>query len=102
MQFNPDKTKQHVQVVFLQTWVKPAHPPLYFNENQAVIKQDQKHFGSIFYAGLTFYSRVREKIISARRGIDDCAKRAASSLGKSLPWSFATLTLLSSNMKSSD
>ena len=69
MQFNPDKTKQAVKVIFSQKRIKPTHPPLYFNENQAVIKKEQKHFGFIFDSGLTFYSHLREKIISARRGI---------------------------------
>ena len=40
MQFNPDKTKQAVQVIFSQKRIKPTHPPLYFNENQVVIKKD--------------------------------------------------------------
>ena len=69
MQFNPYKTKQAVQIIFLQKRIKPTHPPLYFNENQAVIKQEQKHFSLILDSGLTFYSHMREKIISARRGI---------------------------------
>ena len=69
MQFNPDKTKQAVQVIFSQKRIKPAHPLLYFNENQVVTKQKQKHLGLILDSGLTFHSHVREKIISARRGI---------------------------------
>ena len=40
LQFNPDKTKQVEQVNFSQRWIKPTHPPLYFNENQVVIKQE--------------------------------------------------------------
>ena len=69
MQFNPDKTKQAVQVTFSQNWIKPSHPPLYFNETQVVIKQEQKHLGLILDSGLTFHSHAREKIMSARRGI---------------------------------
>ena len=69
MQFNPDKIKQAVQVIFSQKRIKPAHPLLYFNENQVVSKQEQKHLGLILDSGLTFHSHVREKIISARSGI---------------------------------
>ena len=69
MQFNPDKTKRAVQLMFSQKRIKPAHPPLYFNENQVVIKQEQKHLGLILDSGLTFHSHLREKVISARRGI---------------------------------
>ena len=42
MQFNPDRTKQAVQVTFSQKRIKTTHPPLYFNETQVVIKQEKK------------------------------------------------------------
>ena len=69
MQFNPHNTKQAVHVTFSQKRIKRTHPPLYFNEAQVLIKQKQKHLGLILDSGLTFHSHVREKIISARRGI---------------------------------
>ena len=69
MQFNPDKTKQAAQHIFSQKRIKPTHPPLYFNENQVVIKQEQKHLGLILHSGLTFHSHLREKIIRARWGV---------------------------------
>ena len=69
MQFNPDKSKQAVQVIFSQKRIKPTHPALCFDENQVVIKKEQKHLGLNFDSGLTFHSHLREKIISARRGI---------------------------------
>ena len=68
-QCNPDKTKHAAQVIFSQKRTEPIYPPSYFNENQAIIKQEQKHLGFILDSGLTFHSHVREKIISARRGI---------------------------------
>ena len=55
MQFNPDKTKQAVQVIFSQKRIKPAHPILYFNENQVVTKQEQKHLGLILDSGLFLF-----------------------------------------------
>ena len=66
MQFDPDKTKQAVQVIFSQNRIKPTHPPFYFNENQVVIKKEQKRLGLILDSGLTFHRHLREKIISAR------------------------------------
>ena len=66
---NPDKTRQWVQVIFSQKRITPTRLPLYFNENQVVIKQKQNHLGLILDSGLTFHSHVRENIISARRGI---------------------------------
>ena len=68
MQFNPDKAKQAVQVISSQRSIKPTHPPLYFNEIQVVIKDEQKHLSLILDSGLTFHSHTGEKIISPRRG----------------------------------
>ena len=69
MQFNPDVTKQAIQVIFSQKRDKPIHSPIYFNESEAVIKQEQKHLGMILDSSLNFQSHVREKTVSARRGI---------------------------------
>ena len=69
MQFNPDVTKQAVQVIFSQKRDKPIHPPIYFNESGVVTKSEQKHLGMILDSSLNFQSLVREKIVSARRGI---------------------------------
>ena len=69
MKFNPDKNKQAIQVIFSQKRIKPNHPPLYFHSCQVVTKQEQKHLGLIMDSALTFYSHIREKIISARKGI---------------------------------
>ena len=69
MQFNPDKNKQAIQVIFSQKRTKPVHPPIFLNESEAKIKDEQKHLGMILDSCLNFNSPVREKIISARRGI---------------------------------
>ena len=69
MQFNPDVTKQAVQVIFSQKRDKPIHPPIYFNETEVVTKLEQKHLGMILDSSLNFQSHLREKIVSARRGI---------------------------------
>ena len=69
MQFNPDVTKQAIQVIFSQKKVKPEHPLVYFNESPVIIKEEQKHIGMILDSGLNFRSHVRAKIISAKREI---------------------------------
>ena len=66
MQFNPDKNKQAIQVIFSQKRTKPAHPPIFLNESEVKIKHEQKHLGMILDSCLNFNSHVREKIISAR------------------------------------
>ena len=69
MQFNPDVTKQAIQVIFFQKRDKPIHPPIYFNESEVSSKQEQKHLGMILDSRLNFQGHAREKIVSARRGI---------------------------------
>ena len=56
------------QVIFLQKRITPTHPPLYFNENQVVIKHEQKHLDLILDSGLTFLSHVREKNYQCKKG----------------------------------
>ena len=41
MQFNPDVTKQAIQVIFSQKRDKSVHPPIYFNESEVAIKQNK-------------------------------------------------------------
>ena len=69
MQFNPDKNKQAIQVIFSQKRDKPAHPLLYINRSEVVLRHEQKHFGMILDSELSFYSHVKEKIVNARKAI---------------------------------
>ena len=71
MQFNPDINKQTVQHIFSRKRTKPIHPPLFFNDATVVIKDEQTHLGMMLDSALNFYSHVREKIISARKGIGE-------------------------------
>ena len=38
MQFNPDKNKQAILVIFSQKRTKPVHPPTFLNESEVKIK----------------------------------------------------------------
>ena len=69
MQFNPDKNKQAVQVIFSQKKEAIAHPPVFFNGSEVVVKTEHKHLGIILDSKLSFQSHVREAIIKARKGI---------------------------------
>ena len=69
MQFNPDKNKQAIQVIFSQKRDTPVHPPLFFNGSEVVIKAEYKHLGMILDSKLTFLSHIKEVIVKARRGI---------------------------------
>ena len=69
MQFNPDKTKQAVQVIFLQKIIKPVHPRIYFNNTEVTMKDEQTQLGLILDSSLTFHSHIKDKTIEANRGI---------------------------------
>ena len=56
MQYNPDKNKQAIQVIFSQKKDTPVHPPLFFNGSEVVIKAEHKHLGMILDSMLTFLS----------------------------------------------
>ena len=69
MQFNPDKNKQAIQVIFSQKKDTPVHPSLFFNGSEVVIKAEHRHLGMILDSKLTFKSHIKEAIVKARRGI---------------------------------
>ena len=69
MQFNPDKNKQAVQDIFSRKKEAVAHPPVFFDGSEVVVKVEHKHLGMILDSKLSFQSHVREAIIKARKGI---------------------------------
>ena len=69
MEFNPGKNKQTVQVIFSQKKEAVAHPPVFFNGSEVVVKAEHKHLGMIPDSKLSFQSHVREAIVKARKGI---------------------------------
>ena len=46
-----------------------AHPPVFFNGSEVVVKAEHKHLGMILDSKLSFQSHVRKAIIKARKGI---------------------------------
>ena len=69
MQFNPDKDKQAIQVIFSHRKSKPIHPLLIFNESEVVTLDEHKHLGFVFYSRLSFLRHIKEIIMKARRGV---------------------------------
>ena len=71
MQFNPDMNKQAVQAIFSQKRTKSIHPLLFLNDAPVVIKDEQNKntLEMVLDSVLNFYSHVKEKIISARKGL---------------------------------
>ena len=69
MQFNLDKKKQAIQVIFSQKRDRSAHPLLYFNRSEVVLIHEQTHIGMILDSELNFHSHVKEKVVSVRKAI---------------------------------
>ena len=70
MQFNPDKNKQAVQVIFSPKSPKPLHPPLRFNQAEVPVVNEHKHLGMILDSKLDFSAHVKEAIVKARNCYD--------------------------------
>lgn len=69
MRFNPDITKQAVEVVFSTKYKKDDHPPLTFNEIPVARQDSTKHLGVILDERLSFRKHVHEAILKANSGL---------------------------------
>ena len=69
MSFNPDPTKQAVQVVFTRRAKQIDHPKIYFNDIEVKTVNDHKHLGLILDSKLSFISHISEKISKPHKGL---------------------------------
>ena len=69
MSFNPDPTKQAVQVVFTRKSKQTDHPKIYFNDIEVKTVNGHKHLGLILDSKLSFISHINEKISKAHKGL---------------------------------
>ena len=69
MSFNPDPTKQAVQVVFSRKSKQIDHPKIYFNDVEVQTVNDHKHLGLILDTKLAFASLINENILKAHNGL---------------------------------
>ena len=69
MSFNPDPTKQAIQVVFTRKSKQIDHPKVYFNDIDVNTANDHKHLGLILDPQLSFFSHINEKISKAHKGL---------------------------------
>ena len=65
MSFNPDPSKQAVQVVFSRKSKPIDHPQIYFNDIEVKSVKELKHLD----AKLSFASHINEKLSKARKGL---------------------------------
>ena len=69
MEFNPDPTKQATEVLFSCKRSKVDHPPIYFNGNQVVRIDEQKHLGLTLTPTLYFQKYLFQKFQKAKKNI---------------------------------
>ena len=69
MSFNPDPTKQAVQVLFSRKTSKIAHPIIFFNDTEVKTVNEHKYLGLTLDTKLTFASHIDEKLKKARKGL---------------------------------
>ena len=69
MKFNPDISKQAIEVIFTQKRSKPYHPPMSFNNVPVKRECDTKHLGVILDDKLNFRKHISEKIKTANKGL---------------------------------
>ena len=70
MVFNPDITKQAIEVIFSVKKNKPDHPELIFNDIPVARKDHTKHLGVFLDNRLNFSKHTKEAIIKAKKGIN--------------------------------
>ena len=69
MSFNPDPSKQAVEVYFTRRQNPPIAPGLIFNDAPIPVQDHQKHLGLVLDKKLAFDDHLSEKFLKARRGI---------------------------------
>ena len=69
MKFNPDITKQAIEIIFFCKRNKPVHPDLSFNTIPVARKSSTKHIGVVLDERLNFAEHIKYAIDKAKKGI---------------------------------
>ena len=69
MVFNPDITKQAVEVIFSVKKKKPDHPNLTFNGIPVAREDSTKHLGAHLDSRLNFSKHISEAVRKATKGL---------------------------------
>ena len=67
MPFNPNPTKQAIEILFSQKRNNCFHPPIYFNDSLVTKKDSHKHLGLILDSKLSFIHHINDKIEIAKK-----------------------------------
>ena len=75
MLFNPDPTKQAVEVCFSHKRDNVVYPPLKFNNNDVQLANSQKHLGLVLDSKLDFNEHVNSKSIDIMKKLSLTSSR---------------------------
>ena len=67
MSFNPEPSKQVVEILFSQKKIKVNHPPLFFNGTIVDKVNEHTHLGLTLDSKLTFSKHINDKINKSRK-----------------------------------
>ena len=67
--FNPDITKQAIEVIFSCKKNKPPHPDLVFNGIPVSREPFTKHLGVYLDSRLNFSKHIKEQVLKASKGV---------------------------------
>ena len=69
MSFNPERSKQAVQLIYSRKRGQTDHPEVYFNDILVSSVDEHKHLGLILDKMLTFSFHIKELLCKANKGI---------------------------------
>ena len=69
MVFNPDPTKQAVEVTFSIKKISADHPPVLFNDIPVIKMNEHRHLGIMLDSKLSFAIHIQSIIIKCRHGL---------------------------------
>ena len=69
MVFNPDMTKQAIEIIFSRKNIKPYHPELTFNGIPIAREPYTQHLGVYLDIRLHFSKHIKEKVLRAMKEI---------------------------------
>ena len=69
MVFNPDLTKQAIEIIFSCKDKKPDHPEVFFNGIPIAREPHTKHLGVYLDSRLNFSKHIKEKVLKATKGV---------------------------------
>ena len=70
MEFNPDPSKQAIEIIFSCKKTTTMHPPLLFNDRIVSKSTEHKHLGLTLQSNLCFDKHLNDRIVKAKKNLN--------------------------------